>query len=1019
MKGFFRRFRRRSTGKRQPVLGQPERLESRIALTISPFEAYALLIINKMRADPAKFGAELRNLHNNRNFVSTHGMRGDDPIWTDLRNSIREAEGRTTAAGIKWYSGFNGRGGETFLSVISALPRTGPLVMNIQEDHGAGLHNNWMLENGFAHTGDRATSSVDGLGFNPNATPDTYVPNPPDPLYHPFLLRQSENIGYGYQLNSLPATEAAWRQGKLTWEGFFQRYVYADTLGFMLEKDNASTTDPWGHLLNMAGYSPDLQPATSIGGSGSKSLGTINAAGIAFNYKNTGSRVTWTTHRFSHDPTRSYIGFVTYRDLNKNNFYDVGEGINVNFETTTYTVYRSSPDSEWVTSGGGMMIGTVGGSVDLSWGPSPDYTGFNFLEIAKASPTGPILSESLAFEGFSRPGGQLARIPKQTVTYQPRNRFFEYRVSPSGQVSPGGGFGLVEEEATVERVESNEVFLPCGVTIGSVEFGSDGAGYAVRSGGQVIPVKVQGESASPSYPGGGWLGLGARQSGSGYEVVWWNQQLDAFGAWTLDASGGMTGSRMLSRNEMFALESQSAVDLTWDGFVGTPPAIFTPWAVAQGGVELGTSAAGYALRVGGEGGQVVTVTFGGGAASDSRPGAGWMAMAARQSGGGYELFWRNADAGLFGSWTLSGSGALAGSQMLSLAQVQAIESQVNLDITGDGNVGVVFTSQRTIGAVEFGTIAAGYAVRAAGQVIPVTYGGVAASDAKPGAGWVAVAARQSGSGYELFWRNTQAGLYGSWTLSGSGALVGSQMLSLAQVQAIESQVNLDLTGDGQIGVVFTSQVTIGAVEFGTIAAGYAVRAAGQVIPVTYGGVVASDAKPGAGWVAVAARQSGSGYELFWRNTQAGAYGSWTLSGSGALVGSQMLSLPRMQVIEWQVGLDLTGEGRVGFPVAAFAALYQVGTVEFGTTGQGYAIRVDGASGQVIPVMYAGGNASSSRPGGDWEAVAARRSESGYEVLWVNWTSEDYGVWSLADTGEFVSARRLTLDEALDLFPDPV
>ena len=114
MKFFSRHRRNRPAKKSRTFLGSPEVLESRIALAISPYETYALLLINRMRTDPAKFGTELRNLHNNRSFVSTHGMRGDDPIWTDLRADIKEAEGRTTAAGIKWYSGFDGRGGRRF-----------------------------------------------------------------------------------------------------------------------------------------------------------------------------------------------------------------------------------------------------------------------------------------------------------------------------------------------------------------------------------------------------------------------------------------------------------------------------------------------------------------------------------------------------------------------------------------------------------------------------------------------------------------------------------------------------------------------------------------------------------------------------------------------------------------------------------------------------------------------------------------------------------------------------------------
>jgi hypothetical protein len=266
-----------------------------------------------------------------------------------------------------------------------------------------------------------------------------------------------------------------------------------------------------------------------------------------------------------------------------------------------------------------------------------------------------------------------------------------------------------------------------------------------------------------------------------------------------------------------------------------------------------------------------------------------------------------------------------GNRGLTLADVQAIESQVTFDITGDGRIGVppvVFTPQRTVGAVEFGTISSGYALRVGGvngQVIPVTFNGTNASASNPGAGWLALAARSIGQGYEVFWSHGAAGAYVTWTLDGTGARTSGRVLALSEIHAIESQVNLDITGDGRIGVpavAFTSQRTVGAVEFGTIASGYALRvggANGQVIPVTFNGANASASNPGAGWAAVAARQSGSGYEVIWRHSQAGAYVTWTLDGGGVRTSGRVLTLSEVYAIESQTNLDITSDGRVGAP----------------------------------------------------------------------------------------------------------
>jgi hypothetical protein len=107
-----------------------------------------------------------------------------------------------------------------------------------------------------------------------------------------------------------------------------------------------------------------------------------------------------------------------------------------------------------------------------------------------------------------------------------------------------------------------------------------------------------------------------------------------------------------------------------------------------------------------------------------------------------------------------------------------------------------------VGGVEFGSIAAGYALRiggANGQVIPVTSNGVNASASNPGAGWVAVAARKSGTGYQLVWKHAVAGAYASWILNAEGARTESRGLTRAQAETIESLVNLDITGDGKVG----------------------------------------------------------------------------------------------------------------------------------------------------------------------------------------------------------------------------
>src|SRR5581483_899272 len=92
------------------------------------YDVYAMTIINEMRHSPQAFGQDLKNLYlankNGTNYVAWDGMSSSDPVWTQIREDIDNSEQTSS-----WRSGFNGGGPNTFLSVLSSLPSTLPLVI--------------------------------------------------------------------------------------------------------------------------------------------------------------------------------------------------------------------------------------------------------------------------------------------------------------------------------------------------------------------------------------------------------------------------------------------------------------------------------------------------------------------------------------------------------------------------------------------------------------------------------------------------------------------------------------------------------------------------------------------------------------------------------------------------------------------------------------------------------------------------------------------------------------------------
>src|SRR6185436_2834777 len=62
------------------------------------------------------------------------------------------------------------------------------------------------------------------------------------------LNAAGENISYSY--NNGGAAYQAYRNGQISLDGYYQRLVYADVIGFMMEFSSGGS---WGHLQNLGG----------------------------------------------------------------------------------------------------------------------------------------------------------------------------------------------------------------------------------------------------------------------------------------------------------------------------------------------------------------------------------------------------------------------------------------------------------------------------------------------------------------------------------------------------------------------------------------------------------------------------------------------------------------------------------------------------------------------------------------------------------------------------------------------
>ncbi|MGF1582309.1 MAG: PPC domain-containing protein [Gemmataceae bacterium] len=412
-----------------------EELESRVTPSWSQYEVYAVALINEMRENPTGFAEELRQLYHDSSYVSNHGMRGDDPVWQDLRAFIDQAEEQGD-----WQSGFNGTEGTSFLSVMQELPSTRGLAMVLDLHEAAESHNDWMHAHGqlthtsFAPGDDPARSPISWLTYGGNAPYDTWYEN----------IARAENIASGEVGTHL---QNAYDTGELSTFEYKTRTVYFDTVAYMLEADNVDLNHPWGHLHNLATEDP------LVGDSG---VGIFNAIGVDYNFYNDNSQMLSTQRLAWHEDT-SYASGLIYQDNNNNGFYDPGEGLKGNLK------WSIGP----YTSGGVEM--SDGGELVL--GPHGDFT-----KAFGVGPGGIPLGTEVTVKATY--GGR--EVGRYTFQLDEGNQWIEFRMSPSfGLVERlGEGTGIATLEPDAYETPGNDTWEEA-VDLGSVSTHNPNSGAAL------------------------------------------------------------------------------------------------------------------------------------------------------------------------------------------------------------------------------------------------------------------------------------------------------------------------------------------------------------------------------------------------------------------------------------------------------------------------------------------------------------------------------------------------------------
>jgi hypothetical protein len=268
-----------------------------------PNEAFAWVLINELRRDPAGFADQLDGLRRGT-IDSAFGFRKTDPVVSDLRRLLQ-------------YSVWPAHYGQALQILRSAAP-TGPLGWDDVLEDRAETHTQWMRTHDFEHTDQDLPTKTYIPGYNSG-----YRGGDPDQWgYEPGRYGWwGENIGYTVGL--LANSKAAYLAGRFGHVGFAERAAFIDTVSYVVE---VNSPDMWHlrHLLAPDRGAYDGNPQ-------------YNAVGIdldlfegPYEARDGFPEATLSTHRLGLYRPGGSGGFITglaYRDGNGNGWYDAGEGL--------------------------------------------------------------------------------------------------------------------------------------------------------------------------------------------------------------------------------------------------------------------------------------------------------------------------------------------------------------------------------------------------------------------------------------------------------------------------------------------------------------------------------------------------------------------------------------------------------------------------------------------------------------------------------------------------------------------
>ena len=385
----------------------------------------------------------------------------------------------------------------------------------------------------------------------------------------------------------------------------------------------------------------------------------------------------------------------------------------------------------------------------------------------------------------------------------------------------------------------------------------------------------------------------------------------------------------------------------------------------------------------------------------------WLPIDSVQVGAGYQIAWKHGAADEYLVWNTDGNGNwLSQGAVMSGTSfaLESLEPTFGYDLNGDGTVGVVTTTIEAFGATDLKQVANNFYLYAHGTTNgpELKKSGAAVTTGQFGA-YTPIAVEASGGGYKVVWKNGAANEYLVWDTDGSGNWLSQTAVmsgTTYAMQSLETTYGQDLNGDGTVGLKATTIEAIGTTDLKQVADTYFLYDHGTT---TGPQLKESGAAVTVGqfdtWTPLGAEKMGNGYLAVWKHGAADEYTVWTIDSSGNWLSQSAVvsgSSAEIQSLEPGFNQNLNGVGGI----TARSVIESFGSTTLATIANVFMLSPTGSS--LGPQIRTSGALVTVGQNGAWTPIAAEQGGGGYQVAWKNGAADEYIVWNLDGSGNWLS-----------------